>query len=114
MQAQVWVQEAGSVDLAVHVMAALEAVRNCRMDGEGNSDLYAVAVEVVAAVGVDSGIVIVAGLAVAVGRLAGDAWLAACMAAPLACSGVVALVSGSSRELVEVVIEWYWQQEQHS
>lgn len=109
-----WVQEAGSVDLAVHVMAALEAVRNCRMDEEGNSDLYAVAVEVVAAVGVDSGIVIVAGLAVAVGRLAGDAWLAACMAAPLACSGVVALVSGSSRELVEVVIEWYWQQEQHS
>ena len=92
------VQEAGSVDLAVHEVVVLEAVRDWRMGEEGNSDLCAVAVEVVVAVGVDSGIVIVAGLAVAVGRLAGDAWLAACMAAQLACSGVVALVSGSSRE----------------
>lgn len=98
-------EEAGSVDLAVHVMAALEAERDWRMGEEGSSDLCAAeVVEVVAAVGVDYDIVIVAGLAVAVGRLAGDAWLAACMAAQLACSGVVVLVSGSSRELVEVVI----------
>lgn len=90
--------QTGSVDLPVHVMAALEAVRDWRMGEEGSSDLCAVAVEAVVAVDVDSGIVTVAGLAVAVGRLAGDAWLAACMAAQLACSGVVALVSGSSRE----------------
>lgn len=67
------VQEAGSVDLPVHVMAALEAERDWRMGEEGNSDLCAVAVVVVAAVGVNSDMVIVAGLAVAVGRLAGDA-----------------------------------------
>ena len=73
MQVQVRVQEAGSVDLAVHEVVVLEAVRDWRMGEEGNSDLCAVAVEVVVAVGVDSGIVIVAGLAVAVGRLAGDA-----------------------------------------
>lgn len=95
-------------------MKGLGAERDWRMDEEGSSDLCAVAVEVVVAVGVNSGIVIVAGLAVAVGRLAGDAWLAACMAAQLAYSVVEVLVSGSSKAWAGVGIEWYWQQEQHS
>jgi hypothetical protein len=68
----------GSVELAV-LVEVVGAAMSRRRDEEGSSDFYAAEVGEEMVVGVTVGIVIAAGFAV--GRLAEDAWAAACMIA---------------------------------